>query len=855
MKRLLLTCIVVLCNILFTFAQSYSIKGVVLDSNSLEPISGVNVIIKHTTNNKIVKYAVTDDAGTFSMVLSTDKPSEYSLQVSCLGYEQEFFSLSNDYYSIKLKEKAFEIQAASLKVDKIVENQDTTSYYVAAFASQKDRTIGEVLSNMPGISVANDGKISFNGRNIDRLYIEGIDLFQGRYNLATSNISHENISRVDVIENHQPIKALKGKGVDTETAINLKLKEEAKSVWSGNIQVEGGFSPDEALWESGLFAARFSAQSQSATTLKSNNSGKDIANEGNYLTIDDLLYAYPDSEISGNLTSSPSISTNLDNDRTRFNTTHMFSNSSMWKLSEDAQLKSQIIYTDDNNSYNQSITSSYFLLDSLLLKSTNEISEVKDKTLQATVVATIDKENYFLSDDLSFKSNWRSYVSDISGDFNYHSIADIDTWTLKNKLKYINTSGKNVFQIVSINNFMYIPEKLNVSGEEDKEQTINKSNFFSNTNFRFTRKIRRWSLGMNFDIFGNIYNFSSLYDDTITEYRNQLNINYFGAQFNPEFLYQNQTLRLNITFPVSAYHFEGYESKTKLFILPDIHLRWQFLPRWKFSANASYGNSYSGNSLFYTAPIMINYNAMYAGFLNYDGRIQKRIGVSLSYSNPADMLFAHMSFIFSDQNTNRSISKEIDDGYLYYSYQSGNDSYKMLFSNVSISKGIDAINGTVEFRGSLMNNNMPIVLNSLSSSYDAGNINGEISLKSNPVSWFDLDYKLGYRYNYLDSEISNNSTQYITQKCLLAFYPTEDISLKFNAEHYLTIFYTTDRKNAFFADLEFVYRFKQFDFTATASNLFNQSLYSYTIYGDLSGTETEYNIRPRNILIGLTWYF
>ena len=150
---------------------------------------------------------------------------------------------------------------------------------------------------------------------------------------------------------------------------------------------------------------------------------------------------------------------------------------------------------------------------------------------------------------------------------------------------------------------------------------------------------------------------------------------------------------------------------------------------------------------------------------------------------------------------------------------------------------------------------MPLEQNGYMSTLDFGNVNSEITLKSNPCGWLNIDYKVGYKYNYMKSESLSSSTQHLTQKCLIAFYPTEDISIKLNGEHYLTFFDSGQKKNTFLTDLEFVYRYKQFDFIASATNLFNQKVYSYTIYGDLSSTRTQYNIRGRNIMIGLNWYF
>ncbi len=855
MKRFLLFCISVLCNAMLVLAQSHSIEGTVMEDKTNNPIQGANVIIRHGSDNNIVAYTSTADNGSFSLRFSCNDLVGYTLQVTCLGYEQQTLKLTDTNYSIKLKEKTFVLGEVSVKADKITQNRDTTSYLVASFASAKDRTIGDVLANMPGINVAEGGKITYNGNPVNKFYIEGVDLFDGKYSLATNNISFDNVGRVEIIENHQAIKALQGTGVDMGTAINLKLKEGAKSAWNGNLLGKGGFAPDGGLWEAELFAARFSSKNQSATTLKTNNSGKNIADEGKSLTIDDLLYMYPGSEISGSLTSAPSISTNLRIDRTRFNRTHMLSNSSMWKLSEAAQMKSQVIYTDDWNRYDQSIETTYYILDSLSVKGTRETGSVREKALQASVVATIDKDTWFLSDALSFKSSWRTFASDINGDFNYQSVADINTCNVENRMKYVKKAGNNIFQIISLNNYTSIPEELYIDGDCIKKQTIKKGNFFSNTDFRYIHKIKSWSLVTNVGLYGNMYNFNSLYNDASNNYQNDQKVNYIGERLNPEIIFQNETFKMDFKFPLSVYHFSGSLPSTKVYIKPDVYLKWKFLPRWTLFANAAIGSSYSGNSLYYVAPIMTDYRSMNAGFLNYDGNNEKRLGGRISYTNPSEMLFANLSVTYSDENTRRSTSKQVDNGCVYYSYTSGNDKYKLLFADGSVSKGIELINGSVDLNCSLQNHRMPLEQNGHNTLFDFGNISTGLTLKSNPCNWLDINYKVGYKYSYMKSETLRSATQQFSQKSLLAFYPTEDINMKLNGEHSLTFFDSGQKKHTFLADLEFVYRHKQFDFVASVINIFNQRVYSYTIYGDLSSTSTRVHIRERNVMAGLNWHF
>jgi hypothetical protein len=64
---------------------------------------------------------------------------------------------------------------------------DTTDYKVSDFSSPQDRVIGDVIKKLPGIDVAKDGKISYNGKSISGVYIGGDNLLDDKYNIATNS--------------------------------------------------------------------------------------------------------------------------------------------------------------------------------------------------------------------------------------------------------------------------------------------------------------------------------------------------------------------------------------------------------------------------------------------------------------------------------------------------------------------------------------------------------------------------------------------------------------------------------------------------------------------------------------------
>ena len=96
------------------------------------------------------------------------------------------------------------------------------------------------------MDVDDDGKISYNGKNISKFYVEGMDLTDGRYNQLTNNLQAGAVKSVQILENHQPIRALQKKLTTEDIAINLKLKDNFRDRWMGTLEGSMGIPP--LLW-------------------------------------------------------------------------------------------------------------------------------------------------------------------------------------------------------------------------------------------------------------------------------------------------------------------------------------------------------------------------------------------------------------------------------------------------------------------------------------------------------------------------------------------------------------------------------------------------------------------------------
>ena len=195
--------------LLFTaisFAQT-KISGNLFD-NENNLVSNVTVVI-YDNNDNILSYSISDLEGFYKVKFTTNL-KQVKLLIKAFNYEvvSEIVSNETQIKNFSLNPTVTNLREVIIKESVIRKKGDTLSYNVASFASEKDRTIADIIAKMPGIDVLPDGKILYQGKPINKYYVEGLDLLEGKYNLANKNLPYNQVSKVQILENHQPIKVL-----------------------------------------------------------------------------------------------------------------------------------------------------------------------------------------------------------------------------------------------------------------------------------------------------------------------------------------------------------------------------------------------------------------------------------------------------------------------------------------------------------------------------------------------------------------------------------------------------------------------------------------------------------------------
>ena len=287
MRLSLLTTLVWL--ILIAADAQTTFSGRVVADDSKRGLGWASVVAENDAH-KPVAFTQTKENGTFVLKIPEGKQATY-ITASMLGYAKQTINIGNFHngQTIALKEEQLQLKEVKVTSKRLKQRSDTLVYSVAGFRQAQDRSIADVIAKMPGLEVSQTGVIKYQGKPITDFYIEGLDMMGGNYSMASENINANKVKNVEVLTNHQKVKALRGVQFSDHAALNIVLEEDAKNTWIGLLEAGLGATlqdgpADRLLRDGRLMAMMFGGKKQSLSMYKWNNTGKDIKNELRDLT-------------------------------------------------------------------------------------------------------------------------------------------------------------------------------------------------------------------------------------------------------------------------------------------------------------------------------------------------------------------------------------------------------------------------------------------------------------------------------------------------------------------------------------------------------------------------------------------
>ncbi|SIS93190.1 Outer membrane protein beta-barrel family protein [Zobellia uliginosa] len=229
-----------------SWAQEIALTGMVKDSLGTG-VDMANVIAINTETKGLESYGITNHAGLYKLKLKSGH--QYTVKVSYLGFKTESFTFTasevDAVKDIVMYEQANQLDEVEVTYEMPVSVKgDTIVYDTDSFVSGTEKKLKDVLENLPGIEINDDGQIEVEGKTVSKVMVEGKDFFDGDSKLAVENIPANALSKVEVLRNFNEVSQMKGlTNDDDNVALNIRLKEGKKNFWFGELTA--GYGPDD----------------------------------------------------------------------------------------------------------------------------------------------------------------------------------------------------------------------------------------------------------------------------------------------------------------------------------------------------------------------------------------------------------------------------------------------------------------------------------------------------------------------------------------------------------------------------------------------------------------------------------
>ena len=706
--------------------EKNNLKGNVIDQASVS-ISGISVLLLLKEDSSIVKFTDTDLKGNFEFN-NIVNPLNYLIKVNALGYTSQTVAVKPNQteYNFVLQESAMQLKEVVVKnTQPIVKmNGDTTTYRADDFASPQDRTIGDVLKKIPGITVAESGQIKFNGQNVGKLYLDGDDLLESKYNIATKTLPNNIVNQIQVLENHQSIKALEGKVFSDAVDINLTFKDKAKLKLFGQAILGGGLP---AQYEEEINLISLKNNYKAIHIAKANNTG--LAYNNDILSLNQLqeLVKKGVSPMGAQLSSGTGGSPPLAQNRYLFNHSGLANSANLWKLKSEVQVKYKAYYEYDEENQRYINNNNILLPDEIINYNENQSNRILPQKFYADLILFKNKSDYYLNNKITFEhQNRTEEASLIANNLNRFQNYQLKSSSFSNELDLIKSpKGKTIKQYYSFMSYQTQPENLNIDSAsypsifssnevlKNINQSVSIPSFFTNNYITLQNGKGNFNQSYKFGQSVNLQQYNSNLNavneigETISPAiaaTNNLTWNEFNFYAEPNYEWKKENFRLTAKLPIKYQSINANEDQAslnltdnRLLFNPNLSVR--YAKENGFSGSLSYIRTNSAGNILQSFPglVLNNYRSYSQNNELFSTSKSFNTGIFLNYKNPVKIFFINLSAYYRKSTLNNIGSGIINQNLSTTERILLDNTSSLLNLNTNISKYLFSIRSSVTF--------------------------------------------------------------------------------------------------------------------------------------------------------------
>lgn len=237
----------------FCFSQDIKLSGIITDHNG-DPLK--NAIVTLKKNGAVYLFRKSNNSGYFEIEFKKENVSLPQLCVSFLGFKDTCITVSDNITNYVFRLVPFDrilndvIVRTGSKAVKI--SGDTTIFNVKLLSDGSEKKLEDVLQKLPGVRIDDNGIVSFKGKKISKILLDGEDFFSNDYRIISKNLSASLIESVEAYEGYQEEELFKNVQNSNDVVLNVGLIKSKPKLF-GELKVGVGTLKNYSI-ETNLFS-------------------------------------------------------------------------------------------------------------------------------------------------------------------------------------------------------------------------------------------------------------------------------------------------------------------------------------------------------------------------------------------------------------------------------------------------------------------------------------------------------------------------------------------------------------------------------------------------------------------------
>ena len=851
-----------------------------VQSTTDETLPRINIMVYLPDSEVLIAFAISDEHGHFVCGVKSDSDS-LRIEVSSIQYRSVSRMIANvsQRVDFEMLPETHELKGVSVRARAIGQRGDTLSFLVSSFAREDDRSIEEVLRRIPGIEVESSGKILYQGMPLNKFYVEGLDLMDGRYGVVSKNLPQKSVSTVEIYENHQPLKILEERISSQQAALNIKLKRDITTTGTAKLGI--GTAP--LLWDVNITPMTFTKSFQMVSSYQSNNTGNDVSRQLKVLTLNDLV------RHADRPTDKPMMLGILDVSQPQIeqrryldNRVHLINLNGLQRISKDFQLRANLYYINDRRQQEASLVRTLYTPADTLSFSEEFDNSLHDNYLLGEFTLSRNVKKNYLNNTLKIQSRWDNRTGTVfTPGENINQSLDNPFRSVSNSLRSVKPVGKHLVELNSYISYDQSPHRLSVMpGQfagalndslpyEATKQQVELTRFYIDNSASvvlgwkgFTYTPRLGLAWRQQTLESQIHTLSTQTESAAgSAFANNLKARHSQAYLHNDVEYRKKKLTITLKLPLSWQQIsldeqaseEGQEL-TRILLDPRLMIDYKLTNFWRLRGGWSYTNSLGDIDGIYYGFILKNYRSLSRNAAPLSENTRHSFSAHLAYRNPITSFFNTLTYIYTLGHTNLTYSNLVQaDGTSIIQARDLPQTTHIQSLQLYTSKFFSASKTTITLHAGLNQQKEKSLINGelFDTKNRFYNIRPELNVRITP--WLNVEYALDATLmeTYIDEEEKSNISL-LRHKVNIFAFPTRKQMISLETEYY-------DYKESqnFFADLLFRYTFskQKLDVELRWNNIFNNLTYTSLQASTFTVYESVYQLRPSQVLLSVKFGF